>query len=1143
MKNILRKLMFGLALVASAAMSGCSDDPEAINGSTDEGPALGQALMPLNFKASVLSTGNEVHLSWDTRKGVAYYEVAIYSDEALTTQVKTVSDIARADVPVTVELDPECDYWATVQAFNENKGDKPSRLAVAGPFTTYAIMSPLNPEVTARTSSSVTLKWTQDDYVSHLLATPVTGEGLEPVKKELSAAEVAAAEATVEGLNPSTFYNVSLFYNSASRGGQDVSTYPNVEGTVEVATAAELLAAVEAGAKKVLLTNLETPYDVTPPAEPAGSTNALSNLSSDLAIYGKASFDGAKPVLVGLHPTLIAGAAAYSLHLEDLILDGNASGAAINVAPASKDVADPIKITSIVVKNCEIYNYTQGVISENTTLAEVGSMTFDGMLVHHIAGDGGDCIDFRMGTYGDVTVANSTFYGLGDYSTKTGARSFLFMQEGTINGNVKIANNTISSFGVNTNRKGVICLRAANLTAEKFAVSNNLVLNEYNTGDYTFISNYSNAVMPTMTANYFFNFYEGEKDGKPAGFMYSSNNGLTPELCLAGGGKVLTEDPCEKSMRGKFYLVNPEVSANKIGDPRWWNAVAPVVPEQTELNAITAATVWNLADDEAFPPQEITRNKILSNIQFYVKGEENPMKVTDNGTILFSTASTVSKDGVPSDNALGILVSTPGTIILTPAEAAYNTHMEVIVAGERYAVPANGEQGKIGLADIAEPTMIYICSCSEIELTALEWSLEVVSGGEPKPLNAPVFTTENPNADKGSEAPVVIEWSAVEQAESYEVTFNGTTSTVTEPTISLNVKTLQAGKYDLTVVAKPKEGSLNYVASEVATISIEINGVLEAISTEYTWNITDAALFPNGDVLATKVYGNLQFIADETKKMTIDQGEKRIKFNGKSTMGDGFVPTQRGLAFRVIGNGTLTVKAISSSSSDATREVGVSANGKEYLREACPTSSDGEAKTVVFDDLTGETVVYIYCYNTINIYEMSWKPAEGTVPAAKNYTTVISATGGVVSDNVVGLPSKFADATTWTATDETGTNTLTFTGNVYYSTNTSKNLVWSFDKKNAATGTYVSCDNLGKVRKITMTMNINKSYVSKDLTLYYDAADDKKVLATTEDPETKSSVFTWDFEAAGINTGYIKFFHNNSGQGVEIASVTIEYTK
>lgn len=954
MKSIFRKLMSGLLLFSVAGLGGCSDDPDGINNEL----VLDRALTPLNFTASVLSTGNQVRLTWDVRT-TDTYEVVIYSDEGLTTVVETRSDLTPAEVPVTLDLVAENEYYATVQAFSQNERTAPSHVAVAGPIVTYAIMDPLNPVVTERTSESVTLKWDQDQYVTHLLATPVASADQEPVRYDLSAEQVEAATATIGGLQPSTEYFVAVYYNSASRGGQDVWTRPDMQNMTKISTIEQLMQAFVDGGKYQLAYS-ETPYTV--PSYGEGETNPASALAADLTIIGETTLEGAKPAIVGLGIGLNPG--VNDIRLEDLSLDG------ADAASSLMEVKDAIAMNSVTLKNCDLAGY-RNIFYENKGGSAIQTLLFDGLYAANMGNSGGDFIDFRTeSTHGTLTITNSTFYN--------GARSFLRVDAKETLSSIVIRNNTFSNFSTVTdgNNKGIFYVRG---TAPVMEYANNLFLNE--TGENArFIANNGSVKLPTLIQNnYFYNCADTFFEAK-----ISDGVEITQATATQNGGKILTEDPCENSLRGKFYLVNDEIASARIGDPRWWNAVAPIVPEQTELNVITEATVWNFADTENFEPQEILSTKILGNLQFIVNDEEAPMAVTDNGTISFSAASTLSVLDVPTNNALAFKVSVPGSVLITPGDAGYNKHMEIIVNGTRYAVPADGKQSKFGFGDIQGETTVYICSCAPVELQALEWSLEVVSGGEPKALDTPVFTTTDiPAVDQGTSQPIAVVWNAVPNAAAYEVTFNGKTETVETPSYEIpasTVASLKAGQHTLSVVAKAAEGSLNWLDSEAASVTITIRGVLTTVSSAYTWNIADASSFPAGDIKETSVFGNLQFLASDSKHMTIehsigDQGEPvdRIKFNGKSTLED-VTPTLRALALRVSGNGTLTVKAISSSSSDATREVGVSANGKEYLREACPTSSDGEAKTVKFTDLSGETTIYIYCYATINVYGLSWEP-------------------------------------------------------------------------------------------------------------------------------------------------------------------------
>lgn len=1128
MKSIFRKWMSGLLLIATAGLGGCSDDPDGIN---DE-LVLDRALMPLNVMGSVLTTGNQIRLTWDVRT-TDTYEVVVYSDEGLTQKVTTLSDIQPTDLPVTFDLKVEVDYYATVQAFSSNERTAPSKVAIVGPMTTYAIMSPLNPVVTARTSESVTLKWDQDDFVSHLLATPVAATAEEPVRLDLSEDQIAQAEATISGLKPSTEYFITVCYNSAVRGGQDVWTRPDTKGASEAATAEELLRLVADGATQILLTNTETPYDVTPPSEPAGSTNALSTaLTQDLAIYGQASTEGKKPTVIGLAAKLGVGNAAYSFHLEDLVLNGNGGGSVVAIELAN------VKIENLTVKNCEVYNYTKGVIAETLDQADNGidvqKMTFDGLYMHDIAGDGGDAIDFRFGTYHEVSVVNSTFYN--------GGRGFLFMQRGTIPGKVTVSNNTISNFSLATNRKGLICLRATGLTTENFTVSNNLILNEYLASkDFSFISNYSDAVVPTLSANYFFNYYDNAE--KKEGFFYASNLELTPESILVNGSKVLSEDPCEASERGKFYLVNNEIASVRVGDPRWWNAVAPVIPEQTELNAITEATVWNFADPETFEAQTIDRNRILGNLQFLVNDAEAPMAITGNGTISFSAASTFSPVDEPTNNALAFKVSVPGSVLITPSDAGYNKHMELIVNGTRYALPADGSQSKFGFGDIQGETMIYICSCSPVELEALEWSLEVVSGGEPKVLETPVFTTtELPSLDQGTSQTVTVSWNAVPNAAAYEVTFNGKTQTVETPTYEISASTvaaLKAGNYTVTVVAKAAEGSLNWTDSQAASLPMRINEVQTTILTSHTWDFSDAATFPAGVLSESVVYGNLQFLARSGKEMEIEhsvdgEGKKtdRIKFKGGSDP-EGPTPTARAVALRVNGNGVLTLLAVSSSGSDLDRKVGVSANGKEYLNEACPTSSSGEPKTVTFTDLTGETMIYIYAYANINLYALSWEPDPSTVPSTKEYTTTLTKTA--ILEANPSLPTGSSDVT--------GPVQWSYDGVNYESAMAAGKTGGTIDvlyfygsSKTAAGVNYLkTASSVGTISSITIVMQSWKA--ATKFTMYETVNGQKQAVTPTSDEAT----LTHKFVFTEGNDGTFDF--QGGSDDLKIMSIEIVYIR
>ena len=214
----------------------------------------------------------------------------------------------------------------------------------------------------------------------------------------------------------------------------------------------------------------------------------------------------------------------------------------------------------------------------------------------------------------------------------------------------------------------------------------------------------------------------------------------------------------------------------------------------------------------------------------------------------------------------------------------------------------------------------------------------------------------------------------------------------------------------------------------------------------------------------------------------------------------------------------------------------MSANGKEYLREACPTSSDGEAKTIVFNDLSGETTIYIYCYATINVYGLSWTPDPSSQPATKEYTMTLTGTAGVLSTNISGLPTSWKEEdSTWTATDDSGASTITFTGNVYYSTDAAKNIVWYFNKGKAET--HVAASDMGRIKSITVYPNSTRDPAMLKCT--YGGT----TLAAVEPAGEKSETITFDFDAAGVSTDSFRIDYTDKSTNVEVGKVVIVYEK
>ncbi|MBE6201076.1 MAG: hypothetical protein E7134_02675 [Rikenellaceae bacterium] len=160
----------------------------------------------------------------------------------------------------------------------------------------------------------------------------------------------------------------------------------------------------------------------------------------------------------------------------------------------------------------------------------------------------------------------------------------------------------------------------------------------------------------------------------------------------------------------------------------------------------------------------------------------------------------------------------------------------------------------------------------------------------------------------------------------------------------------------------------------------------------------------------------------------------------------------------------------------------------------------------------------------------------GGEATATDYTMTLTATAGVISTNISGLPSSWKESdTTWTATDDSGKDTITFTGNVYYSNSESKNIVWYFNKTKAET--HVSAADMGTVKKVTLYPNSDRK------PQYFTCKAGETVVTAVEAADKNSATITYDFTAAGVTADNFRLDFAETGTNVECGKIVIEYAK
>ena len=834
MKTNYKRLFGGLLMLGTLTFAGCHQ-PDAEIDTLD----YSRALQPLNFAAAVdRATGCDVNFSWTVAEKTDYLLSIQEVDEAgqaVGSPIEELIPAAEVSSPYKVALTPERIYTATLQAFSATNPNLPGSLLVeAGPVETYYVMETLSPELVTRAMNSITVKWANDageaTQLSKIEAVPLdTKSSAKSSTLEVTSEILAAQQAEVTGLTPSTQYVVTLYYSKSTRGAVTAWTAPDTEGATRVESSAELMQAIKDGAEKILVGASAEPYviDFGEPTEENKTPNPLTAWTKNFTIYGEIGADGSMPEVKALALTLEPGTEAIeTIRIENLVLDGDGEGVLVTF-----DTGADLNVGSYVVRNCEVTNYEKGLIYRGSgdKVLNVSEVLFDGLYIHDLnatGSGGGDLFDLRAGTYGIFTLKNSTMIDAG--------RTFIFFDANAAFTSITIQNNTLNRVGLATTRKGLVCLRQPVAT---FVLSKNLFLNEYSTSaDMRLISSYDNAQVPSMSGNYFYNInYNSTGDSSYAGPEFfttkigSNATAVNQALCLSGNGKILSSDPCVKSDRNRMQLTNSEVIANQVGDPRWWTEPVPETVIASELTPVTEDYAWPLSDDLIFEPQSITETIIYGNLQFIASNETFPVTITSDHTISFSGATSFTADGEPTNNALAIRVSAAGSLVLTPSNAGVGTQLEIIAGTERYTVPCDGVEHTVGLGEIAGDTHVYITATGAVEFSSLSWTTEVSVDGDLKALATPAVTVEPTSVAWSAEQDVVFTWEAVANAADYVVTWGDREPvTVEEPTLTIpaaTVRELVIGSYPVTVVAQPVETSTKYKASAAGEAKFEVTKI------------------------------------------------------------------------------------------------------------------------------------------------------------------------------------------------------------------------------------------------------------------------------------------------------------------------------
>lgn len=920
--------------------------------------SLSRCLQPQDLSARVNNAnGVDVTFSWDVNKDADSFHLEIYKDEKLT-EIEQGIIMTAAEVPYTLTLPADSKYWFRVEAMAE--GREASLWAVYdGSVKTFAVKDNLFPEVVGRTENSITIKWAKDlaDYaeVTHVSCSPIKGGAT--VKKEISAAEAQDAQVTVEGLEASTEYQLVLYYLSASRGAMDVWTVGSAAALTVVSDAVALKTGLQAGGNFYLKPG---DYNLVAVTEPAGTT---VKPAGSIRLVGEIGADGTRPTV---HPgkfelmaNLVEDGASF--YFEGIRFDGDASNSRI-----VEHTGGALNVKSVRFVNCEITNFQAGLFYDNNdAVIKIEELSFESCDIDGILGSGGDAVDIRKPC--EITTlkfVNNTIWD--------GIRTMFRIDanDAVKIGEIDFENNTVKNIATmdDGNNRGFFAVRVNhNMTLKK-----NLFLHQNGgkTGEDVdkaqLFQDNAGTVVPALTA--------------ADNYSFGSGKDFFKKVSAAEAGCIeLSADPCYNSKGNFFQLSNEDLIDKQVGASKWWISYVEKTEDLTQ-NVIEGPHTWNLQNATLFAG-DIKNSRVRDEL-LLVGTEATPMKA--DGGIIYTTASVLSRKGVPTEGYVAFKVNKAGSVDLQVSDAE-NRGGSVVVAladdnglavkGGAVARATNSEVEKIVVNPVSGEGTVYVYATGPIMLEKLAWSEDTSAGSKvlpaPKPVVEPVTVTE------GDAVAIAVSWDAVPNAASYIVTFNKraqpaqTDLAFTVP--AEDIAALKAGLYNFSVQAFPREDDIYYVKSEAGVASLAIQpkgGTGEVVTVTKNWDFSLAdwqAEFAKLGAANTDItnwnltYDDLTIVSTAKSKYNTTF----FQWGGKGSTAD------RYMKFSAPEQGTLKVWCSNTGSSNVTdRFVTVNQNGEE-VSIVGGTPSNEDPTVAEFSVAAGD--VYVYCTgNALRFYKLEF---------------------------------------------------------------------------------------------------------------------------------------------------------------------------
>jgi hypothetical protein len=543
MKKIFNKISLlmaaGLVLIGMAA---CSDPDEPYTSLEFK-----KLFSPTELEAKVQNKTN-VKLLWTSISNAESYTIELYADDPDMTFQGTPQVINPSIDDIVDESTSKKSYRENSYTINGLMGETTYsvRLKAVGSgkesnwsattFETGKEQVLQTPSTADIGKSWVKLSWPAGIQVTHI---SVVKSGEELLKHTLTADEIAAGTATINGLNVESTYTFYLYNGDKERGKMEVETLPNYTPVSATDKLQDAINNAADGETVMLVDNAIYTAGDNDSGDPITSLKITKNTIL-------AANNGA--ILKGCNFQITEGA---SLEIKGLIIDGE--GGSGDQAFIFKDET---AVDHLIITGCEIKNFTKGFFYINSGATLVNSIIIDNCLIHHIECSGGDMFDSRSGGYNEFKLTNSTIY------ESAASRDFIRMDDksSAVSATpvITIDHCTLHNVGNGDANYRLFYVRFAGNTINW---TNNIVSGFVNKRGF---SEQKNTAVPTFSNNCYYN----TKNLVKAGDNAEQKDGAITIKFFDEGGTELTDSPFANADAGDF-TVTGKAKDKEAGDPRW----------------------------------------------------------------------------------------------------------------------------------------------------------------------------------------------------------------------------------------------------------------------------------------------------------------------------------------------------------------------------------------------------------------------------------------------------------------------------------------------------------------------------------------------------------------------------------------------